>query len=196
MNPCQKILESWKDKPGKILEDHPANSLHLEREGFTTRDIRPRSSTRDTTRQEFKCTGSRFSALPPAWHHLLQILDFILVILLYDCWFRFNWQRVSVSEVSWLISVITYIYINRLPKTPAVISRSWHVRCDDYGVWFGFMITTDVSKCTGSVFAVVFLLLFHEGKVSFSWCVSISLLSVTKSIFYGEWKNRKNTELS
>lgn len=66
MNPCQKILESWKDKPGKILENHPANSLHLEREGFTTWDIRPRSSTRDTTRQEFKCTGSGFSALPPA----------------------------------------------------------------------------------------------------------------------------------
>lgn len=93
-----------------------------------------------------------------------QILDFILIIFQYDCWFiSFNWPRAFQKCCDWSVSWLTYI--NLLPKTPAAIGWSWHVTCEDYCVWFGFMVMTYVSKCASFILTVVFCWSFMKGTV-------------------------------
>lgn len=75
-----KILELWKVKPRKTLEDHPANS-HFKSEGFIAQNTCPRSTARGRPDKDPNVVA------PNSVLFLLlnigsvqQILDFMLVI--------------------------------------------------------------------------------------------------------------------
>jgi len=118
-----KILESWKVKPRKTSENHPANSLVLK-----GKDSKPRVFAHGHppgTKQDEDPDALAPSSVLCLLFDVIsvqQILDFSLIILQYSCWFILgvtDKELIFQKYCHWSLSLLTYI--NHLPKTPAPV---------------------------------------------------------------------------